>query len=44
MQTVKSGKIISKSPEVGEVEKNVVPGQGKSGKIVLSKYMIRVVN
>ena len=47
MQTGKSGKIISKSPKVGKVrefEKNVVPGQGKSGKIVLPKYLIRVVN
>ena len=47
MQTGKSGKIISKSPKVWKVrefEKNVVPGQGKSGKIVLPKYLIRVVN
>ena len=47
MQTGKSGKIISKSPKVWKVrecEKSVVPGQGKSGKIVLPKYLIRVVN
>ena len=50
MQTGKSGKIISKSPKVWKVResqgiwKNVVPGQGKSGKIVLPKYLIRVVN
>ena len=33
-----------KSGKVREFEKNVVPGQGKSGKIVLTKYLIRVVN
>ena len=33
-----------KSGKVREFEKNVVPGQGKSGKIVLPKYLIRVVN
>ena len=47
MQTGKSGKIVLKSPKVGKVrefEKNVVPGQGKSGKIVLPKYFIIVVN
>ena len=32
------------SGKVREFEKNVVPGQGKSGKIVLPKYLIRVVN
>ena len=33
-----------KSGKVREFEKNVVPSQGKSGKIVLPKYLIRVVN
>ena len=33
-----------KSGKVREFEKNVVPGQGKSGKIVLPKYLIIVVN
>ena len=33
-----------KSGNVREFKKNVVPGQGKSGKIVLPKYLIRVVN
>ena len=31
-----------KSGKVREFEKNVVPGQGKSGKFFLSKYLIRV--
>ena len=31
-----------KSGKVREFEKNVVLGQGKSGKIVLPKYLIRV--
>ena len=33
-----------KSGRVWEFEKNIVPGQGKSGKIVLPKYLIRVVH
>ena len=33
-----------KSGKVREFEKNVMPGQGKSGKIALPKYLIRVVN
>ena len=33
-----------KSVKVREFEKNVVPIQGKSGKIVLPKYLIRVIN
>ena len=33
-----------KSGKVREFGKNVVPGQGKSGKIVLPKYLNRVVN
>ena len=36
----KSGKL----GKVREFEKNVVPGQRKSGKIVFPKYLIRVVN
>ena len=32
-----------KSGKVRDYEKNVVPGQGKSGKIVLPKYLIGVL-
>ena len=39
----KSYQTHQKSGKSGNL-KNVVPGQGKSGKIVLPKYLIRVVN
>ena len=44
MQTVKSRKIISKSPidwKVGEFENNDMLGQGNSGKDALVKYLKR---
>ena len=44
IKNTKSLESQGKSGEVRESEKNVVPGQGKSGKIVLPKYLIRVVN
>ena len=44
IKITKSLESQGKSGKVREFEKNVVPGQGKSGKIVLPKYLIRVVN
>ena len=34
----------AKSPKVGEFGKNVVAGQGKSGKIVSPKYLVSIRN
>ena len=44
IKITKSLESQGKSGKVREFKKNVVPGQGKSGKIVLPKYLIRVVN
>ena len=42
IKITKSLESWGKSGKVREFEKNVVPGQGKSGKMFLSKYLIRV--
>ena len=34
----------AKSPKVGEFGKNIVAGQGKSGKIVSPKYLVSIRN
>ena len=40
---IKITKSLESQGKVREFDKYVVPGQGKSGKIVLPKYLIRVV-